>query len=287
MLRTLTPLTRRIHTTTIPLVHSTTRRAMLFEGNPIPAAASPEERMASIFGGRLAGEPPRATSRTAVGAGTMIAGVPVPARPQEPDNCCMSGCVNCVWETYSDDVRYWRAQRRRAAQALRGTAEVWPADRDPPLALLHPRNVPQSLRAQKAAADAAAASQPAVTPRAAVRALFPARETPLPARVIEASKRNHSHTEKRAERTAEDALADTDDGAWDGVPEHIRAFAEFERKKRLQKRRRNEERQRKIERRAPLRDALRARENEIARLNEQAREREIAAERAGTAEKSS
>jgi predicted nucleic acid-binding Zn-ribbon protein len=51
-----------------------------------------------------------------------IAGVLVPPRPEEPDNCCMSGCVNCVWDMYRDEMEEWAeksAQARAAMQAQR------------------------------------------------------------------------------------------------------------------------------------------------------------------------
>jgi hypothetical protein len=49
----------------------------------------------------------------------MVAGVWVPPRPDEPDNCCMSGCVNCVWDRYGDELEEWAGARREADQALR------------------------------------------------------------------------------------------------------------------------------------------------------------------------
>jgi hypothetical protein len=75
-----------------------------------------EERAAKLFGNihgsgyeRRVPNQPDATWRT-------INGVPIPPRPTEPDNCCMSGCMHCVWDDYRDDIEDW-AKRLKEAQA--------------------------------------------------------------------------------------------------------------------------------------------------------------------------
>jgi len=67
-----------------------------------------------------------------------VAGVLVPPRPEEPDNCCMSGCVNCVWDMYRDEMEEWAeksAQARAAMQAQRqegkGTGSMLAGDTSP------------------------------------------------------------------------------------------------------------------------------------------------------------
>ncbi|KAI9761518.1 MAG: hypothetical protein M1840_001781 [Geoglossum simile] len=89
--------------------------------NPIPTAppdALQETPKASqarvIFGSRLAGP-----STKPAQPHQLIAGVRVPPRPAEPDNCCMSGCVNCVWDVYRDDMEEWAAASREAGRRLR------------------------------------------------------------------------------------------------------------------------------------------------------------------------
>ncbi|QDS75613.1 hypothetical protein FKW77_006583 [Venturia effusa] len=64
-----------------------------------------------VFGSRLAGPQRRAAiQRKAVN----IAGILVPPRPEEPDNCCMSGCVNCVWEQYREELEEWASLSAQA-----------------------------------------------------------------------------------------------------------------------------------------------------------------------------
>lgn len=49
---------------------------------------------------------------TANGA-TIDASTTDNGRPAEPENCCMSGCVNCVWEQYREDLEAWAAAKQR------------------------------------------------------------------------------------------------------------------------------------------------------------------------------
>lgn len=37
----------------------------------------------------------------------VIVGVFVLLKLEELDNCCMSGCVNCVWDLFCDDIEEW------------------------------------------------------------------------------------------------------------------------------------------------------------------------------------
>ncbi|AAS54704.1 AGR214Cp [Eremothecium gossypii ATCC 10895] len=196
------------------------RRWMTFEGNSQDIEGTDEERMAGLFGGRIRGEPPRSTSRMLVGETRVIAGVAVPSRPVEPDNCCMSGCVNCVWTLYNEDLRQWKQQRKLAAKAIRGTGLQWPADFDPPIRDLDEANIPESLRAQKQHLEHREPLK--------VAALFGARDAPLPKAVIEAKKRHLAARRKAAQRPSPDQ---EDTEGWDNVPVFIRVFAEFEKNK--------------------------------------------------------
>ncbi|SGZ52028.1 CIC11C00000000417 [Sungouiella intermedia] len=116
-----------------------------FEGNYKLDDMTAEEKIARVFGGRIAGETRQSSSRMNVGEPRMIAGVEVPDKPGEPDNCCMSGCINCVWEMYNDDVKDWNRKRKEAAEKLVQKGGVWPADFHPPVQYLEKQNLPASL----------------------------------------------------------------------------------------------------------------------------------------------
>lgn len=104
----------------LPSVTSATRRPT----TPPPPTSLPktdkEETLAKarvVFGSRLAGPAERRSEIEK--KSTLIAGVWVPPRPEEPDNCCMSGCVNCVWDRYGDELEEWSTARRAADANLR------------------------------------------------------------------------------------------------------------------------------------------------------------------------
>ncbi|SCU84736.1 LADA_0D03488g1_1 [Lachancea dasiensis] len=195
------------------------RLAITFEGNTREDLGSEEERMTNVFGGRIKGDSPRSTSRIMRGLPRNIAGVLVPERPSEPDNCCMSGCVNCVWEIYNEDLRDWKDKRKLAANSLKGSDKTWPADFQPPLNLLELQNVPTKLKTAKIKLDKQKSRGTA--------ALFPPREGNLPQSVIDAKKRRQAEKESMQ---GGDVDQDGDEG-WDDIPVFIRVFAEFEGRK--------------------------------------------------------
>lgn len=81
------------------------------------------EKARVVFGSRLAGPGRREEEKRR--KGTIIAGVRIPPKPTEPDNCCMSGCVNCTWDIFREDLEEWRAamNEARAKQRLQDAAQ--------------------------------------------------------------------------------------------------------------------------------------------------------------------
>ncbi|KAL8913954.1 MAG: hypothetical protein Q9171_001339 [Xanthocarpia ochracea] len=87
--------------------------------SPITVPVKEPSRDATIlFGTPLAG--PSAARRRA-GYDDSPGGL---QRPREPDNCCMSGCVNCVWDAYREEVEAWAARRRASLTVSGGAEEV-------------------------------------------------------------------------------------------------------------------------------------------------------------------
>ena len=80
---------------------------------PKPAAAAP-----ATAGDGNAESPGSAPEQRQISRGETVAGVYVPPKPEEPDNCCMSGCVTCVMTTFLEDLEAWRDAKKAAAAAL-------------------------------------------------------------------------------------------------------------------------------------------------------------------------
>ncbi|KAG6002277.1 hypothetical protein E4U21_003267 [Claviceps maximensis] len=86
--------------------------------SPPPSASrepTPQEKARIIFGSRLLG-PADQDDKDALkkAQSTYVSGVLVPPQPEEPDNCCMSGCVNCVWDRFREDMEEWTAKKHEA-----------------------------------------------------------------------------------------------------------------------------------------------------------------------------
>ncbi|OBT90244.1 hypothetical protein VE02_01310 [Pseudogymnoascus sp. 03VT05] len=104
--------------------------AFTADPHPPPPPTSPpksakEENIARarvVFGSRLAGPAERRAELAS--KSELVGGVWVPPRPEEPDNCCMSGCVNCVWDRFGEEVEEWAAARARAERAVGGEVGV-------------------------------------------------------------------------------------------------------------------------------------------------------------------
>ncbi|KAL8852951.1 MAG: hypothetical protein Q9221_002201 [Calogaya cf. arnoldii] len=83
-----------------------------------PPSKEPSRDPSILFGTPLAG--PSAARRRA-GYDDSPGGL---ERPREPDNCCMSGCVNCVWDAYREEVEAWAARRKKDISMAGGEEEV-------------------------------------------------------------------------------------------------------------------------------------------------------------------
>lgn len=117
-----------------------------YEGSyHLDKSISDEEKIAKIFGGRIKGENRQSSSRITRGEPRVIAGITVPDKPPQPDNCCMSGCINCVWEIFEEDLKHWNKKRKQAAKALVEKGGRWPERFLAPVKWLPKENLPLSL----------------------------------------------------------------------------------------------------------------------------------------------
>ena len=89
------------------------------------------QRARIVFGSRLAGPAER---RSEIEKKSIdVAGIMVPPWPEEPDNCCMSGCVNCVWDRYRDEIEEWAAKSALARERVLAQRQKAQPRRDGPL----------------------------------------------------------------------------------------------------------------------------------------------------------
>ena len=88
---------------------------LLSQPLPISKSARPTDSTSQVsYMSPLAGVPTsRRRSRLVADAELLKSTRDLPDRPEEPDNCCMSGCVNCVWDSYREEVEEWAANRTR------------------------------------------------------------------------------------------------------------------------------------------------------------------------------
>ncbi|KAF5502508.1 UPF0651 protein [Colletotrichum aenigma] len=91
---------------------------------PTPPPQTAAEKAAIVFGSALAGPAERKKRLEEMRAkSTTVAGVVIPPKPEEPDNCCMSGCVNCVWDRFREEMEEWSAANAEAQLKLREQQE--------------------------------------------------------------------------------------------------------------------------------------------------------------------
>ncbi|KAI1267900.1 oxidoreductase-like protein [Xylariaceae sp. FL1019] len=111
-------------TTPSPSSSSSPAQSSPSSKDPSPSTTTGSEPTFSVSS-RLAGPLERADRLQALrDRSTLIAGIRVPPKPDEPDNCCMSGCVDCVWERYRDEMEDWASKTALAEAALqRGRAQ--------------------------------------------------------------------------------------------------------------------------------------------------------------------
>lgn len=81
-----------------------------------------------------------------------VCGVEIPKKPIPPTNCCGSGCVNCVWVIFDDDMEDWKYATEEAVKCLNsqdtslGKYEQWPLKFDPPPKGLDSKFIPDEYK---------------------------------------------------------------------------------------------------------------------------------------------
>ncbi|KAK5130990.1 hypothetical protein LTR08_001402 [Meristemomyces frigidus] len=77
------------------------------ESNPKTEEEERVNKARVVFGWQDGSAGPSERRREKEAKSQNVAGVMVPVKPDEPDNCCMSGCMNCVWDMYRDELEEW------------------------------------------------------------------------------------------------------------------------------------------------------------------------------------
>lgn len=192
---------------------------MTFEGNTKKTRQSEKDKVKSVFGNTKRGESLDPSSRQLVRESRNIGGVNVPAKPLPPDNCCMLGCVNCVWVLFNEDIAKWKLKRLEAVEAIKGTGIIWPADFNPPLRYLDMANIPLKLR-KKALSE----NQNKESKR---RFQFPPRYS--------SKQKSVSGSQAQSLRAEKQEETSDKENEWDNIPTVIKVFAEFEKSKQKQR----------------------------------------------------
>ncbi|KAG0163992.1 hypothetical protein DFQ28_011098 [Apophysomyces sp. BC1034] len=52
--------------------------------------------------------------------------IKLPEKPEAPDNCCMSGCVHCVWDLYQEEMEEYQAQKTALRQRFEKAGQPVP-----------------------------------------------------------------------------------------------------------------------------------------------------------------
>ncbi|KAI8365914.1 oxidoreductase-like protein [Radiomyces spectabilis] len=59
----------------------------------------------------------------------LLKGEPIelPQKPESPENCCMSGCVHCVWDLYQEDMEDYHEKKKALRKRFQDAGEPIPA----------------------------------------------------------------------------------------------------------------------------------------------------------------